>query len=156
MKTVHLGIWNQFCPILSPTEWNGSSMHTHHALLLASIMFFHEPSYRTLLISPLWKRSPQEVKLRSMCKSCSSPCGRTWGRREKKRMKLAGQERQRREREKSQAITTLAFWSIFNSSFGCFSFHPIKTTLPKLVWSGFLSLEIRSSDQLKSLPKSSH
>lgn len=57
--------------------------------------------------------------------------------------------------KKAKLCTTLAFWSIFNSSFGCFSFHPINTTLPKLVWSGFLSLEIRSSDQFKTLPKGS-
>lgn len=150
-----MGVWNQFCPIPSPSEWNGSSVDTCHALLLASTMSFHEPSHRTLLISPLWKRSPQEVKLRSMCMSCSSPCGRTWGRRKKKRMKLAGQERHRRHRAKTKLCTTLAFWSIFNSSLGCFSLHPINTTLPKLVWRGFLSLEIRSSYQFKSLPKGS-
>ena len=83
-RTVHMGVWNLFCPIPAPSEWKGASIDTHWALLLARTIFFHKPSYRTLLISPLWKRSPQEVQLRSMCMSCSSPCGRTWGRREKK------------------------------------------------------------------------
>lgn len=95
---VLVGIQNHFYPILS-FSWYGSSTDTH-VLLLGSAMFLRDPYYRLLLfgypiqarpigalsgyfssrnwkktISPVWYRSPHEVKLKQMYMICSSLCG---------------------------------------------------------------------------------
>ena len=132
-----MGIWNQFWPILSPSYGNGSSIDIRHVLLLGSTLFSHGPSYRPLSFGPgldIWsKPSPSEFFLvffkpelgkdNQPSLKQKPPRSKTqehvyvlflpmW--REKMRMKLAGQQRQRGETErKAQATCNPCLFSQF-------------------------------------------